>query len=291
MTPRIVLLAFALAAPFLAFAAEPAKGDTRATVESSLGAPTIRRRLSDGTVLVKYPRGTVTYRDDRAIALDLIPAAEWRARIEAEQKARSEAEARRLADKAALDELLVSKSYRQLSLSGKIAEIDALRARHPAADTDALRADLLASLIRENAAEARLRSMENELAATRLQVETLRNTPPPAPVVVETTKIVEVPVATQPVYGSSVVYFHGPRAHRHGGDSCRDPLNNTPAVGTPGQPIPYNRISEYLITGPKPPSHIIPNNPISGYLIGANPVPPPPADTKSTDKPRGKNKK
>jgi hypothetical protein len=287
---------FALSAPLVAFAShEPAAGDTRAAIEPSLGTPSIRRRMADGSVITKYPRGTVTYRDDRAVALNLIPAAEWRARIEAEQKARAEAESRRLADKTALDELLVSKSYRQLSVSGRIAELDTLRVRHPAADTGALRADLVARQAREIAADARIRAVEQELADTRRQVETLRNTPPPAPVIIEKTRVVEVPVETQPayiptqpVYGFSTVHLHSPR-QRHDGQSGRDPLNNTPAVGTPGQVIPHNPISQFTITGPKPASNVIPNNPVAEYTIGANPVPVKPADTRKTERIRRSN--
>lgn len=282
MILRISLLALVLAAPVATFAApEPATGDSRATVETSLGAPTIRRRLDDGTVLTKYPRGTVTYRDDRAVAFNLIPPEVRRARIEAEQKARAEAESRRAADKAALDGLLVSESYRHLSPAGKISALDSLRARHPAAETDTLRADLLATLARESAAEARLRALEKELAETRGRLDALRNTP--APVIVGKTRVVEVPADPQPGFGytAGAVYFHKPG---HGGKPGRDPLNDTPVVGTPGQVIPDNPISRFTITGPRAPSNVIPYNPVGQYTIGANPVPAKTTATKPTNK-------
>ena len=146
----LLALPAALLAP--ALAAEPALGDTRATVEAELGKPSATRTSGDSRISV-YSRGTVTYRDERVIALKLISPDELQRRRErekalAEEKRRMaerlEAErVRRLAEaNAARDAMLAQPDFPLLSTAGRIERVESLLASHPVAEVAHLLHDL-----------------------------------------------------------------------------------------------------------------------------------------------------
>lgn len=149
-------------------AAEPAIGDTRAAVEAELGSPSATKTAHDAEISL-YARGTVTYRQDRVVALKLIGAEEWRRRVEQEkaEAAAARARAERLAAertrrreeaKAACAALLADPALPLLSTLGRIERLEGLLRDHPEADV----AHLLFDLRRKYASELEAKKLSEE---------------------------------------------------------------------------------------------------------------------------------
>ena len=190
---RLPIFAGLLLAGF-AHAADPAVGATKSQVEAELGRPTATRKTADGEIS-SYPRGTVSFQNDRAVELKIVPRDEYEARLAAEKRAAEAfrerkakldaARAKRLAEvEAARDALIAQDAYRQLSPEGRIERLDRFRTEYPDADVSVLRADL-ARLVAEKQlgarresdaerfrkdAEERLKQTSASLADTRTQL-------------------------------------------------------------------------------------------------------------------------
>lgn len=274
---RRAALLLAAALPLGVLAVEP--GDSREQVEARLGEPTISRRLADGTVRARYRHGEVLYRADTVVTASILTdealaeRRETEARIEAERaerlaRARAEQTARLDADRDALHALLESPEFRLLSPSGRLGALRDLKLAHPTAATERLDADLVAQIARRTEADWKILRLERELAATRaelLAVSTrLKNN---ADFIATST--------SAPTYGFSTTVLQPGRPPRPGQPGV-NPINNTPQVGTPGAIIPYNPVSNIIVT-PKNTSTktganastggITPYNPVSGIIV------------------------
>jgi len=150
-------------------APDPAVGDPVNSVLTALGRPNGVITLPDKSNMLVYDRGTIIIANGKVVELNLMPLANYNAKLAADAAVDSERQASLARSNALLQMLVSDPSYQTMSTRDRMTALAKFDREHPGSDARKYLTDLTAVYSAEQLVQAHIQDLQNQLAQAKAQ--------------------------------------------------------------------------------------------------------------------------